>query len=896
MPKPVRRPVTLEEAFHPLLWDWYEKNRPVIRANYRGLTQAFLDHNVPMGKVKPPFLREPQAQALELYVFLKERMCDRSAGGRVTRLWPIYEIFENWYTKQTPFAERKPINLETDAQKGLFDSPLAEAQYKGAFKRLRDASGDLDHPNYIFALTMGTGKTLLMLTCIFYDFIMAKAYPRDVHYAHNALIFAPDKTVLQTLRQDIDNFDRRKVVPADHLPVIDGVLTRFLDDDSASLTGLAERFNIVVSNAQKIIRKKRSKPRTESERLFKSGTIGESEQLARAMLDTHDVESEEELVPNQRLTRIKKLRQLAVFIDEAHHAFGADLADNMDPAKATSVRRTVLEIARELQQRETRVVGCYNFTGTPYAKGVVFPEVVYSYGLKKGIDAAYLKRVHIESEPDDKVKEAQFLRRSVKDFLAQHKDKKYEGLLPKLAIFVPKVKDVREVEKMLPDVLADAGLSMHSVLVNVGDEKLTSSEELREFNRLDKPESKKQIILLVGKGKEGWNCRSLFGVILFRKPDSRVFVLQATMRCLRGIAQPPPQTGRIYLSASCEAMLNAELEENFRITIDELQAKPPKEKVTVNVKPVAPIPSVKIRRTINTWTKRPVEEPDAPDFGFSEAVIEKYRAMRKIQDGLRPEDHDVRVRWEEISEEQQAFTALSLVGEIARYLNRSPVLIDELLSRSPGGIERVLLWVNRHNQLLYDHVIPVLFRCLYDEKPNPPVVHEEEILLVREPKDGHYTYHVDPDKLKRREDHAAAHQQLSFHLDNYCFDSVPEMTFFSAMLQQSGEVERVYFNGMLSRGQTDFCVYYVDPIVNRAMNYYPDFLVKLKSGRWLVVEVKGDDMRGDPQVEAKAAAAKEFAEDSDMKYCLIWEGDIKAGHSAAILAPKYKPRMLISPD
>jgi len=34
------------------------------------------------------------------------------------------------------------------------------------------------------------------------------------------------------------------------------------------------------------------------------------------------------------------------------------------------------------------------------------------------------------------------------------------------------------------------------------------------------------------KGTEGWNCRSLFGVALFRSPSSKVFVLQATMRCL----------------------------------------------------------------------------------------------------------------------------------------------------------------------------------------------------------------------------------------------------------------------------------------------------------------------------------------------------------------------------
>lgn len=71
------------------------------------------------------------------------------------------------------------------------------------------------YANYIFALTMGTGKTLLMATCIFYEFLLANKYPKDKHYCHNALIFAPDKTVLQSLRE-IEDFDVSKVVPKEY--------------------------------------------------------------------------------------------------------------------------------------------------------------------------------------------------------------------------------------------------------------------------------------------------------------------------------------------------------------------------------------------------------------------------------------------------------------------------------------------------------------------------------------------------------------------------------------------------------------------------------------------------------------------------------------------------------
>lgn len=35
------------------------------------------------------------------------------------------------------------------------------------------------YSNYIYALTMGTDKTILMATCIFYEFLLANKYPFD---------------------------------------------------------------------------------------------------------------------------------------------------------------------------------------------------------------------------------------------------------------------------------------------------------------------------------------------------------------------------------------------------------------------------------------------------------------------------------------------------------------------------------------------------------------------------------------------------------------------------------------------------------------------------------------------------------------------------------------------
>ena len=121
-------------------------------------------------------------------------------------------------------------------------------------------------------------------------------------------------------------------------------------------------------------------------------------------------------------------------------------------------------------------------------------------------------------------------------------------MLPKLAFFATTVDELMgELKPAVERALLKYGIPASRILVNVGDSKITTNDDIREFNRLDTEGSEKQFILLVNKGREGWNCRSLFGVGLFREPKSKVFVLQATMRCLRAIGQAQ-HTGHVFLS------------------------------------------------------------------------------------------------------------------------------------------------------------------------------------------------------------------------------------------------------------------------------------------------------------------------------------------------------------
>ena len=197
-------------------------------------------------------------------------------------------------------------------------------------------------------------------------------------------------------------------------------------------------------------------------------------------------------------------------------------------------------------------MACYNYTGTPYVKNQLLPEVVYAYGLRESIWNGFLK----DADPIgfENVKNEEFLTAVVRTFCERYGGKTYEGLNPKLAIYASGVEEAAtEVKPVLEKILADLGIPASKILLNVGDAKYTKNDDIRDFNNLDVPGSEgneKQFIILVEKGKEGWNCRSLFGVALFRSPKSKIFVLQATMRCLLAITDER-LTATVFLSKRC---------------------------------------------------------------------------------------------------------------------------------------------------------------------------------------------------------------------------------------------------------------------------------------------------------------------------------------------------------
>ena len=704
-------------SFHEQLWFFYSENRGKIRSRYNDLTRKFLSYN-DKDENKNAFLRKPQFEALEMYVFIKEFMNNAQ----------VYELFDDWRNKRNRFSE---ASYYSNGQLRLGDA-LTEKQTDVLFKQMKKYRES--YPNYIYALTMGLGKTILMGTCIFYEFLLAKKYPKDKRFCHNALVFAPDKTVLQSLRE-IMIFDKTKVVPPEYARVLDSnIKFHFLDESGTVLHTIDDSdFNIIISNTQKIIIKKKRKEATPGEVLF-----GSNSSLLSAVYGGDDSEDDawddSTLMDNQRFKKLCRLPQLGVYVDEAHHLFGADLEKQIrsSGANKTSLRDTI-----NLLAANTSIVACYNYTGTPYVKNQLLPEVVYAYGLRESIWNGYLK----DADPIgfENVKSDEFLNATVTKFWQKYGGRTYDNLNPKLAIYAANVEEaVNEVVPALEEILTRLEIPTTSILLNVGDSKYTKDEDIRNFNNLDVPGSEgneKQFVVLVEKGKEGWNCRSLFGVALYRSPKSKIFVLQATMRCLRAITDER-LTATVFLSKENYDTLDDELHKNFNMEISEIKNTSTDDRHKYQVRVLPPPRSIRLKRVWHEYTVSSKEYSTPVDFGLVGADLSKYSSVMYERDSIANDTSTKQSNADEYQVKMQ-YSAFSLAGEVARYLNISSILAAKILREAQDGMDVILADVNRYNAVLDDIIIPTIFHALFDVTAIQKT-EDRDVVLLREPKDAAY--------------------------------------------------------------------------------------------------------------------------------------------------------------
>ena len=773
-------------------------------------------------------LRPPQVRALETYWYLRLVRGTPHVLDLYRSLFPQASDLLAALGLTTAACQTIAMNHGTQALLDLIrqDADFARAQRLEALRETLT----LGYPSYILALAMGAGKTILIGAIFATEFAMALEYP-DGPFVQNALVFAPGKTILESLRQLAETPFERILPPRLYKPFSASVKLTFTRDGEKDIPVIrGSLFNVIVTNTEKIRIQREQIRKSDLGTLFAPGR----EEEARAE------------VANLRLQAIASLPHLAIFSDEAHHTYGQALDTELK-----KVRKTVDYLAAS-----TNVICVVNTTGTPYFQRQPLRDVVVWYGLSQGIRDNILKEVagNIQAYEFDGQVEA-YVAHVVEDFFRDYGGVTLpDGTPAKLAMYFPQTDDVEALRPVIEARLAALGLPPTLIL-----EHHTRHEEKAAFDRFRFADSPHRLALLVDRGVEGWDVPGLFACALVRKlKSSNNFVLQAACRCLRQVPGNAHRA-RIYLSAENRGILDRQLQETYGETIADLNHAAAATRTALIRLRKLDIPPLVVQQRVRTVVPR--QAAGRPALHLTRPTGEPAPAMRKttLTIGERASTYSV---LQEAGESVEILGVPDTLGVYAACVDLAAVyrldvweVRDELARLYPDG------------ELPGAH-LPDLCRQIEEQSCSYEIVEEIEeraLALVlpqgfqRHPTpDGgevftaEIVYPVDRQHLLLAWEAAQARNagDFSFHYAPYNFDSRPEVDFFEQLLAElnlhPAEVEDLYFTGALTKpSQTEFHIRYRGE--DGAWHAYtPDFLIRRKDGRCLIVEIK--DARFEPMV------------------------------------------------
>ena len=526
-------------------------------------------------------LREPQIEAIETYLFLKIK-------GQNKPLWELFAA--GFFSNGTDLAK---LNINEDARKFLNENVIAFSLYDFATQKIdgkallpnleqeildnpelldyetivKKMFYDVNYSDYLMSLPMGSGKTYLMGAFIYLDLYFASTEPENKIFAHNFLVLIPSglKTSIGPSLRTIEDFDPSWVIPEPAASELKKILKFNVLDEakSAKQSNKARNPNaqivneclpnpfgeIFVVNAEKVI-------------------LNKIDLLEKLQLIEHN-EDEEEIKANELRALIGKIPNLSILIDEVHHAASSDI----------KLRQVVNN-----WNKKGNITTVLGFSGTPYLTSAEkidltpndilkiseITNTVYYYPLTKAIEN-FLKKPTVKIA--DKLTHLQIVKKGIEDFNSSYGDLIYDnGTIAKVAIYCSNIEMLEN--EIFPFLQSDLGIKSDEILkFHGGNTKFSlPSENEYQFKSLDTAISKKKYILLVGIGKEGWDCKSLTSVILPQKSASasKNTIIQTACRCLRQVTKGKVETALIWLNRENAITLNKQLEKEQNTSIEEL--------------------------------------------------------------------------------------------------------------------------------------------------------------------------------------------------------------------------------------------------------------------------------------------------------------------------------------
>ena len=549
-------------------------------------------------------MRDAQIDAIKTYMFLKigcgcKPLSRLFQEGRFNTLdLQAIELSDSTRTylegHQDAAALLEYACLKNDSGEQV--SPKLEEQLRKAPEHVdctrffHDAFYKVSYTDYLFSLPMGAGKTYLMAAFIYLDLYFAMNEPQNPAFAHNFIVFAPSglkSSVVPSLKT-IQKFDPAWVIPEPSASNIKRMLSfEVLDQGKtasksnktknpnvqkiANHQPLSELFGLVaVTNAEKVILDRIRE---------KNGQI--------SMYDESDDEKDRQA--NELRNLIGKLPGLAIFIDEVHHAVSDEIKLR---AVVNQWNRPfhfgTVNFAHFSFKPQSNVTNVIGFSGTPYLEkaekitvtdkltvaAAEITNTVYYYPLVDGV-GNFLKRPVVKIA--DSADSARIIENGVREFLDTYKGTVYQdGTSAKLGIYCGTIEKLEElVYPLVSRIIQEYGLSADCILkFHKGNKRYPQpADSQMQFDTLDSPISKVRIVLLVQIGKEGWDCRSLTGIILSQEGDCpKNMVLQTSCRCLRQVDRSRPETALIYLNSSNGEKLTAQLQQRHHISLNEFIA------------------------------------------------------------------------------------------------------------------------------------------------------------------------------------------------------------------------------------------------------------------------------------------------------------------------------------
>lgn len=548
-------------------------------------------------------MRDAQIESIKTYLFLKIECQNR----------PLWELFASGKLNSTN-VDNLEVNRAT--REVLESNPAALALWEyasisdenvnvnspkilEAIKKspdsidyvsvIKDLFSNVSYPDYLFSIPMGAGKTYLMAALIYLNLYFAIAEPANPIFAHNFILFVPSglkSSIVPSLR-DIQNFNPLWILPDPVASQLKNLIQYewLQESSSASKSNIVKNPNarkismqvakpnlmglVAVTNAEKVI----------LDRVDKDFNIDAS--ILKSLPAEDRKEYEATLQANELREQIGLIPGLCILIDEVHHA--------SDDQKLRKVVNKWME-----QSNFNSVLG---FSGTPNmdpaakikitddlsVKCTQYANVVTFYPLIKGI-GNFLKIPVVRHSNLDST---EIISRGLREFFSSYADTVYSsGASAKVAVYAPSIAVLEEeIYPVAYAVCVEMGINPTETILKYhkGNSSYKVDEDAQfEFSTLDSPLSKKRIILLVGIGREGWNCKSLTGVILSqRNACPQNMVLQISCRCLREVYNAHKETALIWLNKFNAEKLNQQLQEQQYTTIAEFGGKKPDDLITI---------------------------------------------------------------------------------------------------------------------------------------------------------------------------------------------------------------------------------------------------------------------------------------------------------------------------